>query len=271
MDSKATLTTDTNVASRGSTDYRGSTGLKHTHASRSIENHRDLLRKSNPESELFFIPDILSLLRARAILRLPNVFWGLSLYKFQGCCTPPWALLSNYTIPSPLKLSHICHRCSVSSLYTHHSIPPSYSLLCCIFIHGSGIGNCSVSVCICVTLQEQGQFLCELLVATHLPALHDHLSEDLCACFLQASTMAVAPPPVLAWLLSFIKWCLHFLSPSRASCRDCRCSIYFHAGGWLLLFGIDLFLWKLQAEAHLPVDKLAAPRLIARTFVLVAC
>ena len=84
MDSKATLTTDTNVASRGSTDYRGSTGLKHTHASRSIENHRDLLRKSNPESELFFIPDILSLLRARAILRLPNVFWGLSLYKFQA-------------------------------------------------------------------------------------------------------------------------------------------------------------------------------------------
>lgn len=46
---------------------------------------------------------------------------------------------------------------------------------------------------------------------------------------------------------------------------------YFHAGGWPLLFGIDLFLWKLQAEARLPVDELAAPRLIARAFVLVAC
>lgn len=53
-------------------------------ASRDSVNHRDLLRKSNPENELFFIPDILSLLRARAILRLPSVFWGLSLRKFQA-------------------------------------------------------------------------------------------------------------------------------------------------------------------------------------------
>lgn len=87
-------------------------------------------RGSIQKNEPFFVLDILSWLRTRAIVWLDSVFWGYVGVTAPGCCTPPcWpSVAMTQAPPSVAALSHNYHHHWVSSSAFLHCSPLHFSI-----------------------------------------------------------------------------------------------------------------------------------------------